>query len=122
MKQHVMIVGALRIGFGVLLMLVASFLFALLFGIGWAVDDLVAFRILTLTGSIVGGFLLLVSIPGLVGGIGLVRFRPWAKILVLVVSALDLFNVPFGTVLGVYSFWVLTHEETAPLFESSENP
>jgi hypothetical protein len=36
--------------------------------------------------------------------------------LTIILSALHLFNVPFGTALGVYGFWVLLSPETEALF------
>jgi hypothetical protein len=35
---------------------------------------------------------------------------------VIVLSALDLFNIPLGTALGIYGFWVLLNKETEQLF------
>jgi hypothetical protein len=62
---------------------------------------------------------MLLSLPGLIAGIGLVKFRPWARILGIVISALDLLSVPFGTALGVYGLWVLLSTETEALFRQS---
>ena len=62
------------------------------------------------------GLIALLSIPGLAVGIGLVKFKEWARILGLVLSALNLLNVPFGTILGGYGLWVLLNKETEPLF------
>jgi hypothetical protein len=59
------------------------------------------------------GFL---STLGLVGGIGLLVYKPWARYLVVVISALDCLIIPFGTVKGVYSIWVLVQDETIKLF------
>lgn len=116
MDRHVTIVSVLRIGLSVIMILLAIFLFTLLFGIGIVTRDRTAMAILTLVGSLLGIFFLVLGLPGLVGGIGLLRYRPWARILVLIVSAIDLINVPVGTTLGAYSIWVLTHEETETLF------
>jgi hypothetical protein len=49
----------------------------------------------------------------------LLRKQSWARILVLFVSAIDLFNVPIGTALGAYSIWVLLQPETVSLFEGA---
>ena len=38
--------------------------------------------------------------------------------LVLVLSVFDLINIPIGTIVGVYSIWVLVREDTVELFES----
>ena len=54
----------------------------------------------------------IVSLPSLIGGIGLIKFKPWSRMLVIVVSVLHLINFPFGTALGVYGLWVLLDERT----------
>ena len=54
---------------------------------------------------------------GIIGGMGLFSFRPWARILVMIVSAMNCLNIPIGTAKGVYSIWVLMQKETINLFE-----
>lgn len=56
------------------------------------------------------------AVPGFVVGLGLLKRQPWARILGLVMSALSLMHVPFGTALGVYGLWVLFHRDTERLF------
>ncbi len=59
-------------------------------------------------------------IPGLVGGIGLLRSRPWARLLILVLSAFLLPLLPLGSALGLYGFWTLLTPETRAAFAASE--
>jgi hypothetical protein len=59
------------------------------------------------------------STLGLVGGIGLLAYRPWARYLVIVVAALGCLNIPIGTLKGVYFLWVLLQDETIKLFENN---
>jgi hypothetical protein len=59
----------------------------------------------------------LLSIPSIFAGVGLLSYKPWARILTLVVSGFDLINIPFGTALGFYGFWVLLSREGTALFE-----
>jgi hypothetical protein len=62
-------------------------------------------------------FLILVmSIPQLIAGVGLLKFRPWARILGIVVAILGLMHVPLGTLVGIYGLWVLFSGETEALF------
>ena len=61
------------------------------------------------------GFL---STLGLVGGIGLLSFQPWARYLVIIVAALGCLNIPIGTLKGVYSLWVLLQDETIKMFQT----
>jgi hypothetical protein len=37
-----------------------------------------------------------------------------------VISLLNLFNFPFGTVLGVYGLWVLFAKDTEGVFQTQE--
>jgi hypothetical protein len=61
-------------------------------------------------------FLLAISLPGLITGIGLLKLQPWARIVGIVLSAINLINIPFGTALGIYGLWVLLNKETEQLF------
>ena len=63
-------------------------------------------------------FLIIVSLPGLLAGMGLMNFAPWSRVLALIVGAFHLPNVPIGTALGIYTFWVLLNDEATPLFQS----
>ena len=72
--------------------------------------------ILSSIGCFAGGLTVLLSVPGIIGGIALLRYKPWARVLVLVMSAIGLLNIPIGTGMGIYSFWVLTRDETDELF------
>jgi hypothetical protein len=54
--------------------------------------------------------------PGLIAGIGMWKYANWARILGIVLSALNLINVPFGTILGAYGLWVLLSKDTERLF------
>jgi len=40
-------------------------------------------------------------------GYGLLQREPWARVIALVLGFLSLFNIPFGTAVGVYTMWVL---------------
>lgn len=67
---------------------------------------------LSLLGVLIALCLIAPGLPGFVGGIALLRGRGWARWVLVVVSALQLLNVPLGTAVGVYSLWVLLHPET----------
>ena len=124
MKQHVSILGVLYIAFGVFGILSAILALVLLGGAAGIAtmvaqqepDAAVAAPILAIVGVGVFALITLLSIPGLALGIGLVKFKEWARILGLVLSALNLLNVPFGTMLGGYGLWVLLNKETEAVF------
>ena len=119
MKKHVTIVGAIHIGFGFLGLIAAiADFFALRFAMGFVNNEEVptmVLRILSISVPLLIGFM---STLGLVGGIGLLSFLPWARYLVIIVAALGCLNIPIGTLKGVYSLWVLLQDETIKLFEN----
>ena len=118
MKKHVTIVGAIHIGFGLLGLIAAVatfFVFTFLRGVVGSDDvPVMLFSILRICVPILIGFN---STLGLVGGIGLLAFQPWARYVVIVAAALGCLNIPIGTLKGVYSLWVLLQDETVKLFE-----
>jgi hypothetical protein len=59
---------------------------------------------------------LLLAGPSVVIGLGLLRFKPWARTAGTVLSIFNLVNLPIGTTAGVYGLWVLMSQETDPLF------
>ncbi|MBI3404991.1 MAG: zinc ribbon domain-containing protein [Acidobacteria bacterium] len=54
-----------------------------------------------------GWFVLLMAIPSLAVGIGLLNHEPWARPLALVMGFLSLLSPVLGTALGIYTLWVL---------------
>jgi hypothetical protein len=66
--------------------------------------------------TVVGIGLAVIAIPGIIVGVGLLAHKQWARIIALVLAAIQLFNVPIGTILAVYAFWVLLHPETVEAF------
>jgi hypothetical protein len=126
MAQHVKILGILHIiyaGFvlaaGVIALALVGGLAGFLSAAGDPRDTHIAPPILVLLGFGLFCFFLALSLPGIVGGFGLLQFKPWARILVIVLSAFELLSVPFGTALGIYGLWVLLNGETERLFHPS---
>ena len=62
--------------------------------------------------GVVGAFLLAGAVAGLVAGWGLLNYRPWARVLALILGAISLIHFPFGTALGIYTLWVLLPTES----------
>jgi hypothetical protein len=129
MAQHVKILGILHIVFGALCVFGGLIVLVVMGGIAGIVgtsdqsqDAAVAVPIL----AAIGGFLcilcLVIGLPGLVGGIGLLQYKPWARITLIVLSALDLIHVPIGTALGIYGFWVLLNPQTEAMFNRPALP
>ena len=97
--------------------LAAIILYTVLHSVMHMAVDPEAVHILRLVARWVSLFLLLISIPGLIGGIGLFMKKKWARILVLVISVFDLLNIPLGTMIAVYSIWVLVQDDTLKLLD-----
>jgi hypothetical protein len=116
MEKHVTLVAALNIGFGILGILIATFVLIGIFLVSISVNDYDVRRILPIVGTVVVAFLLITSIPEIIGGIGLLKRRPWARILILIVACMDLLWIPLGTIFGIYELWVLLQNETTELF------
>ena len=67
--------------------------------------------------SVVAILILAKAALGFVAGWGLLQREPWARILTLVLAFVSLFNVPFGTAVGVYTMWVLLPGESEREYE-----
>jgi hypothetical protein len=121
MAQHVKILGILHIVFGGLGVLGAVVVLMIFGGISAFVNlsdhgsDVPA-PVLGLIGGVVFIVILVISLPGLIIGIGLMQFKPWARIGGIVLSAIDLLGFPFHTILGIYGLWVLLNRETEQMF------
>jgi len=123
MRTHVKVLGALYIALSIFGLLAALFL-GLIFGTASAVigvnaepkDAAIALPFIGIAGTMVVVFLLALSIPGLVTGIGLLKFSPWARIVGIVLSVIHLIHIPVGTIVGIYGLWVLLNKETEALF------
>lgn len=127
MTTHVKVLGVLFIALSALGICAALFV-GLAFGTASGVvaanaeaDAAVALPIIGLVGTGLTVFLLAISLPGLVAGIGLLNFKPWARILAIVLCAVNLINIPFGTAMGIYGLWVLLNKETEALFSGRPN-
>jgi hypothetical protein len=122
METHVKVLGALQIALGALCLLgaiVLTLVFVTGVGAIGMSGDPEAARALPFVGFIGTAlvvFLIVMSLPGIVTGIGLLRLRPWARILGIVMSALGLVMIPFGTLLGIYGLWVLLSKDAERLF------
>jgi hypothetical protein len=130
MRKHVQVLGILNIVWGSIGVF-GALIIMLVFGgvvslIGVTAhhdpDARIAIPIVGLIGGAIFLLIMITSIPSIVAGAGLLRMAPWSRILTIVLSALHLFSIPFGTALGIYGLWVLLSDETVSLFVPSEGP
>jgi hypothetical protein len=82
-------------------------------------DAAIGVGVLGMAGAAAFVFLLAIGIPGIITGIGLLKFKPWARIVGIVLSAIRLISFPFGTILGIYGLWVLFNKETEAIFSGA---
>jgi ABC-type multidrug transport system fused ATPase/permease subunit len=120
MEKHKVLLGALYVIFGAFTVAGALFVIILVSLNGGVIINPVNFNdYLKLIGFLGSILLLLVSIPGIIGGIGLLNQRHWARNLILVVGIFYLFFIPLGTFLSMYTMLVLMRDQVALLFISS---
>lgn len=123
MDKHITAVGALFIAFGALGLFLALIVLLAVVGGGLISGDEAAIAITSIVGISIAGPFLLIEALKVVGGIALLQRRPWARILVLVLSFVSLIMIPIGTAYGIYAIWVLMKDDTVrPLATPSDAP
>lgn len=120
MEKHVTFIAVVNIALGLIGVMVALLLFALIAG-GGLIGSMTSHEvppmfITSIVGSVIAFMITLFSVPGIIGGIGLLYRKPWARILMLIFAFMNLLNIPIGTLIGIYTIWVLLQNETVRLF------
>ena len=110
---HFVIAGLILLG---TLFILAIPLFAV---VASPADPRGAFVALLVMGSI---FLVLVllAILYIATGVGLWRRQEWARWVTIVLAVLGLFNVPIGTVIGLFILWFLLRDDVQAEFRASD--
>lgn len=116
MQKHINIVAAIQIGFSIFGILFALLIYAILHLVGDFTDEPEANLVLSIIANVVATVFVILAIPGIIGGVGLFKRKEWARILVLILSVLDLFHFPVGTAVGVYSIWALVQPDVVAEF------
>jgi membrane-associated protease RseP (regulator of RpoE activity) len=116
MEKHINIVAALQIGLSIFNLVIAFVIFTVLKLVGGFVDEPNANTILSLIADILAIVFIIISIPGILAGMGLYKRKEWARVLTLVLSIIEIFSFPFGTAIGIYSIWALIQPETVNAF------
>jgi hypothetical protein len=129
MEKHISLVGILNIVYESLSILGAFVLFVIAMSFRYffqfisryshhgideippEIIDIVPFIL-----TVIGIFLLIFSIIGLIAAIGVLKKKEWGRITMLVMSFFNLIRIPLGTILGVYTIWALLNDETIRLF------
>ncbi|MBN1163112.1 MAG: hypothetical protein JXB45_00900 [Candidatus Krumholzibacteriota bacterium] len=103
MERDITILGTIHIAWGALGMIGSIILFITIAGAGVISGDYHAMRTTELVASCIAFPLFILSIPGILGGIGLLRYTQWGRILLIIVGFINLLNIPFGTILGIFT-------------------
>lgn len=119
-EQHVRILGWLNIGLSLFSLAVGVFVVVIVAGAGALAGDPDALVITSLVALFIGGLMLVLSLPGLLAGYGLLKRKQWGRIVALIIGILNLMNFPFGTAIGAYSLWVLLPQEATDYFAGAK--
>jgi hypothetical protein len=105
-RTHQKILGALFVAYGALNFTAGVALLASINVVNIFVDELEVIQLVTFFSGIIGGALLLVSIPAIIAGIGFLQEKEWSKIPGLIVAIVFLLFFPIGTIIGIYGIWL----------------
>jgi hypothetical protein len=118
MDKQVNIVATLYVFVSIFFLLVAALIVLSLMGIAGAVGEQLLTMVSRFIALAAGIFLSLLALAGFVVALGLFARHQWARWLTIILSVINLFNVPLGTLLGIYALWVLLHPRTVELFKN----
>lgn len=113
MEHHVRLVGLLNIVVGAFSGLIAIFQFLFF---GGPLTIAVYLSIQTLVVTVWLWIMLLLTVPSIVIGVGLLSFRGWARVSGILLAVFQLLNLPLGTLVGLYSLWVLFSDDADMIF------
>jgi hypothetical protein len=125
MRRHIELLGVLYFVWGALFVLIGVAFLALAFGTAAIVTSVATERRFA-AGATAAAFAGLAAL-GLIWGLAHIwdavavrHCRHSGRAVGLVLAILDLILLPVGTALGIYSLWVLTQDETRPLFDAAQ--
>src|SRR5437763_5731528 len=120
MRQHVPLLGWCFIVYHAIIAVVGICIGAIVGGAGAISGERHAVLISGAVGIGIASFLIVISLPGIIAGVGLLKYRPWARIMAIIIGALHLFSFPFGTALGVFALVVLLNDEAPGVFAQQQ--
>ena len=115
MTRHVTVLGALNIAVGLSGLIAIPIVLASMVGSGLFTEEWEQVVFMSTLGFGIAFLVAMFSIPPMVAGVALIRGARWAHRFGLVVSALNLLNIPFGTPVGIYGLWVLSRQLPEPV-------
>jgi hypothetical protein len=116
---HVKILGWLYLISHAAFLVIGVLGFVFFFGIGAVSGDSDAMVVMPILAIVLAGIMALLGLPGMLAGYGLLKKRSWGRVLTIVVGVLGLFNFPIGTLISVYTLWVLLQNSATTYFQPS---
>ena len=120
LQLHVSILGWLYIAANALFLLFAAIAIGLVPFIGTFAEEPETTVLVSVLGTAFGLLMIILGLPGIVAGYGLLKRKPWARVLTLVLGVLGLVNFPVGTAIGVYTLLVLLQQSATDYFETRQ--
>ncbi len=117
MSRRIDTAAYLHIGYGILILLIGILISVLIVGGGALSGDATAFLVTSGVGIVLGIVFIVLSVPSLAAGYGLLKRKEWGRVLAFVMSIIALFSFPIGTAVGGYTIWVLVQPEAREEFE-----
>jgi hypothetical protein len=132
MEKHIKLVGILNIVYRSLALIGAIVLAVLGFSFGYIYEALVQnhsirscdvpvvfLDLVPILLLFAAALIFIISVAGILGGIGVLNRKEWGRVLLLIVSFFNLIRIPLGTLLGIYTIWVLFSNDTIKYFSSN---
>ncbi|HUV14478.1 MAG TPA: hypothetical protein VMY18_12605 [Acidobacteriota bacterium] len=121
MDKHLTVLGALFLGLGAM-GLIGLIIVLMIFGLASTLIGATAVEqgeapafvaaIPGIFGLLIATLISVGTIPNLFAGYGLIKRRPWAKVVALVAGILSFPAFPMGTGVGLYAIWVFLQDDT----------
>jgi hypothetical protein len=121
LNRHRRVLGILYVVFSALLALGALGVFAMFVSGALPSSNVEERKRILWAGGVLATLMLLLSLPGFIGGVGLLKRRAWSKALTLILAVLNLLSVPIGTALGIYTIWFWLQPDVRGLFFPPES-
>lgn len=117
LEQHRKVLGILYLVFGALWALAGiALLVVFMAGALPAVQTRTERVVILLVGGAGGLLLLGLAAVGIIGGVGMLKRRAWAKVPTLIAGMVSLLHFPVGTALAIYTLWFWLQPNSASLF------
>jgi hypothetical protein len=123
-QEHVHLLGILWLAIsalsaigGVVLLIIGTTLFPHLREMTQVPPD-VPLSFLSALLTTLGILVLAKAACGFIAGWGLLRRESWARTVALVLAFISLFNIPFGTAVGIYTMWVMLPSQSQKEYDA----